>query len=162
MLIAALNTSTRRTAYNERDALKLVEEPWSRIKAAPPEDRLSFVFEALAYSDERSLALTLALKAMAAGLLRGKLPLNTLDAVRLIEMVSKPRHSFPYKAILTALDSLTMTPALRDALIRLRPMIDEWQGRRDMQEIHERIDMLVHGAQGKARRRGFRLDARSI
>jgi hypothetical protein len=148
-VIAALNGSTRRTAYNERDALKLVEEPWIRIKAAPPEDRLSFVFEALAYDDPKTLALTLALKAMAAGLLRGKLPLNTLEAVRLIEMVSKPRHSFPYKAILSALDELTLTPALRDALIRLRPMIDQWQGRREMEEIHERIDMLVHGAKEK-------------
>lgn len=148
-VIAALNGSPRRTAYTERDALKLVEEPWKRIKSSPPEDRLSFVFEALAYDDQKSLALALALKAMAGGLLRGKLPLNTLDAVRLIEMVSKPRHSFPYKAILSALDDLTLTPALRDALIRLRPLIDQWQGGREMQEIHERIDMLLHGAKEK-------------
>ena len=147
-VIATLNAS-RRATYTERDSLKLVGEPWARLKAAPPEDRLSFVFEALAYDDPKTISLALALKAMAAGLVRSKLPLNTLDAVRLIEMVSKPRHSFPYKAILTALDDLTLTPALRDALIRLRPIVDQWQGKAEMEEIHERIDMLVHGAKEK-------------
>jgi hypothetical protein len=144
-MIAALNAAP--ATYNERDTLKIVDEPWQGLKAAPVDQRLAFVFEALEfYKDPKTSSLALVLKAMVAGLLRGGLPLNTLDAVRLVEMVSQRRQNFPYKAILTALDDLTLTPALRDGLIRLRPMIDEWHGGREMQEIHERIDMLIYGA----------------
>ena len=137
-------------AFTERDALKIVEEPLRRLKTAPAEERLAFVFEALAFLVEpKSIAAQLALKGVVSNLLRGGLPLTTLDAVRLVEMVSERRQTFPYKALLSALQEVTLTPALKDALLRLRPMIDEWHGGREMQEIHERIDTLVHGANEK-------------
>jgi len=133
--------------FTERDALKIVEEPFKRLKSAPAEERVAFVFEALAaLSASESISAHLALKGIVSSLLRGGLPLTSLDAVRLVEMVSQRRHSFPYKALLSALADVPMTPALQEALLRLRPMIDDWHGGREMQEIHERIDILVHGA----------------
>jgi hypothetical protein len=89
------------------------------------------------------------LKGVVGGLLRGGLPLNSLDAVHLVEMVSHRRQMFPYKALLSALEDISMTPALKDALLRLRPNIDAWHGGPEMEEIHERIEVLVHGGKEK-------------
>ena len=134
-------------AYTERNALKLVEEPLKRLKAASVDDRVDFVFAALAGSNAAgTISLHLALKGIVSSLLRGGLPLSALDAVRLVETASHRRRTFPYKAILSALEAVAMTPALKEALLRLRPMIDEWHGGREMKEIHERIDLLVYGA----------------
>jgi hypothetical protein len=147
-LMAALDGQS--PTFNERDTLKIVAVPFMRLKSAPAEDRVAFVFEALAaFGAAKTISLELALKAIVSSLLRGGLRLNSLDALRLVEMVSRRHQSFPYKALLSALENLTMTPALKDALLRLRPMIDEWHGGREMQEIHERIDVLVYGAKEK-------------
>jgi len=142
---AALNAMP---VFNERAALKLVEEPLERLKAASADDRIAFLFEALEQLrlGAGSFTMQLALKGMAAAILRTRLPLNMLDAVRLVEAGSHSRQTFPYKALLTALEGVEMTPALRDALLRMRTFVDEWHGSREMQEIHERIDALVHGA----------------
>lgn len=134
--------------FNERAALKLVEEPLQRLKAASAEDRIAFLFEGLGtlHHSDTSFSLQLALKGITATLLRGRPPLNGLDALRLVEACSERRKTFPYKALLTALEGAQMTPALRDALLKMRGCIDEWHGSREMQEIHERIDTLLHGA----------------
>ena len=156
-IIEALNAQPR--TFNEREAFKLVQEPWKRLKSASGDERTAFVFEALAASGEaKSISLHLALKAVISNLLRAGLQLTSLDAVRLVETVSHRRLSVPYKALLTALEDVNMTPALKDALLGLRPMIDVWHGGRDMKEIHERIDKLVHGAR-RACGAGVRLDA---
>jgi hypothetical protein len=136
-----------RAAFNERDALKLVEGPLKQLKAAPLDERVEFVFEAIDLIPRAgSIAQKLGVKALASNLLRSGLPLNTLDAVRLVERSAQRRQSFPYKAILAALDGLPMTPALRSALLKMRGAIDEWHGGREMKEIHERIDTLLKGA----------------
>src|SRR5258706_4096273 len=146
-VIKALNGQL--ATFNERDTLKLVEEHLKRLKSAPAEERVAFVFEAVTNAP-KTMSLGLALKGIVSNLLRGGLPLNTLEALRLVEMVSQRRQSFPYKALLSALEDLTMTPALKEALLRLRPMIDEWHGGREMQEMHERIDKLGYGGKEKA------------
>ena len=147
-IVSALAAAPR--TFNERDAFKAIQEPWKNLKSASADERTAFVFEAIAaLTAPTSLTLRLALKAAVSNLLRGGLPLTSLDAVRLVEMVSHPRQSYPYKAILSVLDGMAMTPALRDALLRLRPMISPWHGGREMEEIHERIDTLVHGAKEK-------------
>jgi hypothetical protein len=147
-IIVALNAA--RPAFTERDALKIIEEPWTRLKAAPEEERVAFVFEALtAFQAPATITFELAMKGVASGLLRSGLRLSSLDAVRLVDLVSRHRQRFPYKALLSAIDNLTLTPALREALLRLRPMIDEWHGGTDMREIHQRIDILVYGAKEK-------------
>ncbi len=147
-MVAALNG--QRKVFKEREALKHVQEPLQRLKSAPLDERVAFVFEAAAlFNEPKSLLLHLALKAVVSNLLRAGLPLTSLDAVRLVEVMSQRRLQFPYKALLTALQDVTMTPALKDALLRLRPMITDWHGGREMQEIHERIDLLVYGAREK-------------
>jgi hypothetical protein len=147
-VLTALNG--RPGLFTERAALKAVHEPHQRLKAAPAEVRLDFVFEALRLVPQtNSISVDLALKGLVSGLLRTGLPLNTLDAVRLVEAVSERKQAFPFKAVLSALQDLSVTPALKEALLRLRPMITEWHGGREMKEIHERIDLLVHGAKEK-------------
>ncbi|MBV8672108.1 MAG: DUF4132 domain-containing protein, partial [Acidobacteriaceae bacterium] len=90
-----------------------------------------------------------ALKSIVSSLLRSGLPLSSTDAVQLIGRVSRPRLMFPYKALLSALQDIPMTPDLRDALLRMRPMITAFHGGPQMKEVHERIDVLVNGAKQK-------------
>jgi len=143
--------ATQPMTFSETAALKLVKDPLARLKTAPAEDRLAFVFEALSRLPfAPSFGLQLALRGMSAALLRADLPLTSLDAVRLVETVTQSRANFPYKAVLSALDGRPVTPALKEALLRLRPMITEYHGARDMRDIHERIDALVHGAPAAA------------
>ncbi len=147
-VVAALHGQPK--AYTERAALKLVEQPLKRLTEALADDRVAFVFEALNHLPAaNSISLQLALKGLASSLLRRDLPLSTLDALRLVETVSQRHQTFPYKAVLTALEAAAMTPALKEALLKLRPMIDEWHGGREMQEIHVRIDLLLYGAKEK-------------
>jgi len=146
-LVAALNAHPH--TFRERDALRNLQEPLDRLKSAPAEERIAFVFEAFAVmSTPVSISLRLALKAVTANLLRGGLPLNSLDAARMVEMISNRWHrfDFPYKAMLSAIEGVTMTPALEGALLRLRAFVGDTHG---MQEIQERIDVLVHGEQEK-------------
>ncbi|MBK9166860.1 MAG: DUF4132 domain-containing protein [Bryobacterales bacterium] len=139
-------TEKHALVFSEREATKLVDEPLKRLKAAPDETRIAFVFEALRQLPEgRSFALQLALKGMVASLLRAGIPLSGPDAVRLVQFVSVPRQTFPYKAILTAIEKAPQTPALHDALRHLRPKIDEWHGGPEMRDLHARIDALVEG-----------------
>ena len=146
-LIEALNA--RPHVFKERDAIKNVKEPLDRLKSAPGEERLAFVFEALAVlGTSASMSLHLVLKGTVSHLLRAGLPLNSLHALRMIELASNRsyRFHFPYKALLSSFQNVTMTPALKDALLRLRQMVGEHHG---MDEIQERIDVLVHGEKEK-------------
>jgi hypothetical protein len=132
-------------AFSEREALKLVDEPLRRLKAAPEEERLAFVFEAL----ERlpfgeSLQLQLALKGVVSSLLRA-VSLTSIEAVRLVQLVSRRRVAFPHKAVLSAVEAAPRTPALREALLQLRSNIDHWLGAAEMRDLHERIDVILHG-----------------
>jgi len=145
-LIEALNAHP--PAFKERDALKAVEEPLKRLKSAPPEERIALVIEALeVLGTSASISLHIVLKGVISQLLRG-LPLNTLQALRMIELASNRsyRFHFPYKALLSALDRDALTPALKEALLRLRTIVGDTHG---MEEIQERIDILVHGEKEK-------------
>ena len=96
----------------ERDVLKLAEAPVSRLKAEPSEVRVAFVFEALnRIIDSQAFHFKIVLKTIAATLLRSGVDLNSLEAVRLVELVSKPNLPFPFKAILSAIDGVPRTPS---------------------------------------------------
>ncbi len=139
-------TGRQPEVFTERDALKLVAEPLRKLKAAPADEQLAFVFEALQGQDlGTTFSFELALKGVTAALLRGGLELNSLQALRIVEMVSRTRGWFPYKAILSALTPVARTEALKAALKKLRPCIDEWHGGTLMKELHQRIDELVDG-----------------
>jgi len=144
-VIAALNSGP--PALRGPRLLAIVQEPLQRLKAAPAEERVTFILEAAALSDApTNISLRVALKAIVSALLRAGLPLTSADAVQLVERVSRRQSVFPYKALLATLQNVPMTRELRDALLRMRPMITEYQGGSEMKEIHERIDVLVHGA----------------
>ncbi len=151
-IIAALNSKPR--LYKERAAVKALEEPLERLKSAPDQERVAFVFEALArMASHKEILLSLALKGVTAELLRKGVPLSSLDAVRMIEVrmieavsIREFRYNFPYKAVLSPLKDVTMTPALSEALLRLHQMVGKDHG---MDEVQERIDILVHGKQEK-------------
>ena len=137
--------------YQERQVLQLVEEPLSRLKSEPSEVRVQFVFEALnGIISAQSAIFKAVLKAIAASLLRSGVALNSIEAVRLVEVVSRPNLPFPYKAILTAIDGAPRTPALVTALHYLRGKVTRYQGQAEMKEIHERIDVLIGGPREKA------------
>lgn len=146
-IVAALNSKPK--MYKERAAIKALEEPLKSLKSAPDRERLAFVFEAVAQmASHKDIALAIAIKGAAAEVLRQGVPLNSLDALRLIEAVSarKFRFHYPYKAVLSALKDVPMTPGLSHALLRLRELIGVHHG---MDEIQARIDILVHGKQEK-------------
>ncbi|MCX6609650.1 MAG: DUF4132 domain-containing protein [Acidobacteria bacterium] len=131
---------------SERAALKVIEEPLKRIEKLPPAERIHFVLDALdAIPNSDSFALQFAIKGATAKLLRGKLPLDEDNSLRLIEKVSIPRQVFPLKALFTALEASPITPSIQQALLKLRHMIDEWLGSTEMNDLHQRIDQLVSG-----------------
>ena len=142
-LVDALNA--HRPAFKERDALKAVEEPLELLKSAPVDERTAVLFEAVAVlATPGSFSLHFMLKGVISQLLRSGLPLNSLQALRIIDLISNRSYRFhyPYKALLNAFADVTMTPALKDALLRLRSFVGDTHG---MEEIQERIDVLVHG-----------------
>ena len=146
-VIAALNA--RPHVFKERDAVRNVKQPLERLKAAPAEDRIAFVLETLAVlSTPASMSLHVVLKGAISQLVRDGLPVNSLHALRMIELVSNRsyRFHFPYKAVLSSFQNVTMTPALKDALLQLREMVGDTHG---MGEIQERIDILIHGEKEK-------------
>jgi hypothetical protein len=147
-IITTLNSKP--LAFRGPKLLEFAQEPIARLKAAPPEERVAFLLEAAGLSGgDASIGLRVALKSIVSVLLRGKLSLTNEDAVRLVDRVTHKQLMFPYKALLASLQDLPMTPELRDALLRLRPMITPYQGRAEMKELHERIDALLHGAKEK-------------
>lgn len=144
-MIAALHGT--RKFFKERQAIQALAEPLGRLKSAPDDERVAFVFEALERMASHSdIALSIALRGAAAEVLRKGIRFSSLEALRLIEGVSLPqfRFQFPYKAVIGALKDVPMTPALSEALLRLREMVGDRHG---MDEIQERIDALVHGKQ---------------
>lgn len=134
--------------FNERELVKIAAAPFREIQAAPGEARLEFVFEALytlPHADSFQLALTL--KGFISSLLRGGLPLTPTTAIQLVSAVSAPRVSFPFKGVLTALETVALTPELAAALRQLRTQIDEWHGGAEMRDLHGRIDKLLAGGE---------------
>ena len=147
-LIETLNAAPM--AFKSAKLLEILQEPLQRLKAARPEERVAFVFEAAGHAgNATNISLRVALKAIVSVLLRAGLPLSSEEAVRLVEKLSRPQLVFPYKMLLGTLQNVPMTPALKDALLRLRPMITRYHGGPEMKEIHEKIDVLVHGAKEK-------------
>src|ERR1700751_3876626 len=111
----------------ERDILKFVEPPLSKLKREPPEVRLAFVFEALhEIVKSPSFTFKLTVKTVVAALLRTGMALSAVEAVKLVELVSHPKVPFPFKAVLSASDDAPRTPALLTALHRLRGCVTQY------------------------------------
>lgn len=138
--------------HRERDVLKMLEVPLNKLKGESPEVRLAFIFEALAeISRSDGFHFKLALKIVVSALLRGGgIPLSAVDAVRMVELMSRKNLPFPFKAVLAAIDGAPRTPALLTALHQLRGFVTHYHGGPEMKEIHERIEVLIGGPKEQA------------
>src|SRR6185436_18955474 len=58
-------------------------------------------------------------------LLRRKIPFTENQVLEMVQLASVPNKVFPFKGILTAAQSVPLTPSLADALRELRPCITE-------------------------------------
>ena len=116
--------------------LKFVGAPlMDRLKSEPPEVRLTFAFEALhELARNNSFHFKLMLKIVVASLLRSGITLSSVEAVKLVELVSRPKLPYPFKAILSAVDCAPRTPALLAALHQLRGSVTTYHGSVEMKE----------------------------
>jgi len=130
--------------FGQRDELfALVME---RLKDASPEAAVEFVLTALRLVRQEPRSwLAYALNPAAGKVLRRKLTFTEDQVVEMIEVVSVPNSVFPFKGILTAAESIPMTPRVAQALQQLRPCITEYLGGSECRDLHARIDILVSG-----------------
>src|SRR5262245_28969225 len=117
----------------------------ARLKDAPPETAVEFALTGLRLVRQEQSWFSHVLNQVVGGVLRRKLDFNEDHVVEMIELVSVPHSSFPFKGILKAAESLPMTPRLASSLRQLRPCITEYLGGPDMRNLHARIDVLLNG-----------------
>ncbi len=148
-LVTALNA--RPHVYKERDAIKNVKEPLERLKSAPAEERIAFLFETLAVlSTPASMSLDVVLRGVLSQVLRDGLDLSSLHALRLVELISDRsyRFHFPYKALLSSFQNVPMTPALKEEAL-LPVTRDHRRKPRDERDPGADRHSLVHGEKEK-------------
>jgi len=120
-------------------ALQKIEVP----KDASPERLIKFAFQGLEEIQQNSSA-SFQWKAPLSQVLRRKLPFTVEQAMRLVQLASIPNADFPYRGILSVVESLPMSPPVAEALRRMRGFVDEYyHGGPEARAIHERIDVLV-------------------
>src|SRR5262245_8215020 len=117
----------------------------AQVKDAPPEVAIELVLTGLRIIREEQSWFSHVLNQVVGGLLRRKLNFTEDQVVEMLELVSVPNSSFPFKSILKAAESLPMTPRLSASLRQLRPCITEFLGGSDMRDLHARIDVLLNG-----------------
>jgi hypothetical protein len=127
----------------ERD--QVVRSALERLKDAPPEAAVEFALAGLRLMREEQTWAAYALNHVVGNVLRRKLAFTEDQVVEMIETVAVEHREFPFKGVLNAAGSLTMTPRIADALLRLRPCIDEFLGGSQARDLHARIDNLLNG-----------------
>jgi hypothetical protein len=127
------------------DADEIRDSALARLKDIPPQAAVEFVLSGLRLVRQEQTWFSHVLNQIVGGVLRRKLPFTEDQVVEMIELVSVPNSSFPFKSILKAAESLRMTPRLAKSLSQLRPCITEFLGGSEMRDIHARIDVLLNG-----------------
>lgn len=117
----------------------------ARLKDIPPDDAVEFVLAGLRLVRGEQSWLSHVVNQLVGSVLRRKLSFTEDQMVEIIELVSVPNHSFPFKSILKAAELLPLTPRLAKALSQLRPCITEFLGGPEMRDLHARIDTLLNG-----------------
>jgi hypothetical protein len=130
-----------RPAYSDEVAKAATD----RLKDAPDETAVEFAMACLRLLQQERSALSQALQRATSDVLRRKLAFTGEQVLEMIQLVSHTNHSFPYKGILKAVESVAMTPEIADALRVLRPCITEYLGGGEMRDLHARIDILLNG-----------------
>ena len=127
------------------EADQIRDSALARLKDAPPETAVEFALTGLRLIRREQSWFSHVLNQVVGGVLRRKLNFTEDQVVEMIELVSVPHSSFPFKSILKAAESLPMTPRLASSLRQLRPCITEFLGGSDMRDLHARIDVLLNG-----------------
>lgn len=118
----------------------------AHFKDATPEQSMDFVMSGLrVMRAEKGSWVVGAVNRTVTQLLRRKLPFTEGQVVEMLQLVSVPNNVFPFKGVLTAAQSVQLTPRLADALRELRPCITEYLGGGEMRDLHARIDILLNG-----------------
>jgi Domain of unknown function (DUF4132) len=117
----------------------------ARLKDAPAQAAVEFALSGLRLVRQEQSWFSQVLNQVVGGVLRRKLSFREDQVVEMIELVSVPHSSFPFKGILKAAESLPMTPRLAKSLGQLRPCITEFLGGSEMRDIQARIDVLLNG-----------------
>ena len=125
------------------DVISAVTE---RLKTASPDVAADFVITGLRIvREEHRTAFAYVMNKAVGNVLRRKLPFTEDQVTQMIELVSQPHREFPFKGILSAAESIGVTPRIADALRRLRPCITEYLGGSECRNLHARIDLLLNG-----------------
>ena len=127
------------------DADGICDSALARLKDAPPEAAVEFALTGLRLIRQEQSWFSHVLNQVVGGVLRRKLSFTEDQVVEMIELVSVPNSSFPFKSILKAAESLPMTPRLAKSLGQLRPCVTEFLGGSEMRDIQARIDVLLNG-----------------
>ena len=127
------------------EADEIRDSALARLKDAPPEAAVEFSLTGLRVIRQEQSWFSQVLNQVVGAVLRRKLNFMEDQVVEMIELVSVPNSSFPFKGILKAAESLPMTPRLAKSLGQLRPCITEFLGGSEMRDIQARIDVLLNG-----------------
>src|SRR5258705_832094 len=112
-----------------------------RLNAASPDVAVDFVVSGLRIvRDEPHTVAAHVLNKAVGNVFRRKLPFTEDQVTQMIELVSQPHREFPFKGVLSAAESVGVTPRIADALRRLRPCITEYLGGSECRNLHARID----------------------
>jgi len=127
------------------EADEIRDSALARLKDAPAQAAVEFALSGLRLARQEQSWFSQVLNQVVGGVLRRKLSFTEDQVVEMIELVSVPHSSFPFKSILKAAESLPMTPRLAKSLGQLRPCITEFLGGSEMRDIQARIDVLLNG-----------------
>src|SRR6185503_17905643 len=127
------------------DADDIRDSALLRLKDAPAQATVEFALSGLRLVRQEQSWFSQVLNQVVGGVLRRKLSFTEDQVVEMIELVSVPHSSFPFKSILKVAESLRMTPRLAKSLGQLRPCITEFLGGSEMRDIQARIDVLLNG-----------------
>ena len=115
------------------------------LKDVPPEAAVEFCLASLRHIRQEHSWVSSVLNQAAGQVLRRKLTFTEDQVVEMLELVSVPRSSFPFKGVLKAAESLPITSGIAEKLRILRPCIDDYLGGSEARDLHARIDNLLSG-----------------
>src|SRR6266849_5364959 len=88
-----------------------------RLKTASPDVAADFVITGLRIvREEHRTAFAYVLQKAVGNMLRRKQPFTEDQVTQMIELVSEPHRDYPFKGILSAAESVGVTPRIADAL----------------------------------------------
>ena len=130
-----------RSENSERAARRALEQ----LQDAPSGVAIEFAISGLQVIREDRTWVGRAVHQAVGMVLRCKLDFTEDQVVRMIELVSVEHREFPFRGVLKAAATVSMSPRIAAALAQLRPCITEYLGGREERDLHAAIDNLLNG-----------------